>query len=62
MFEWMSLHKRDFFPKNLETVTLRPWDDFFWYVEVGQIAPVNLVVPAAWPPPKNTIAANNLSS
>ncbi len=46
MFAWMDLHRRDFFPKEFATKTLRRWDNFFWWVELGDF-PTHLVVTPA---------------
>ena len=27
---WMNLHQRNFFPREFETDSLRPWDNFFY--------------------------------
>jgi predicted esterase len=49
IFEWMNLHRRDFFPKEIDIVTLRPWDTFFWWLEASGM-PANLqVLPVEWP-------------
>ncbi len=46
MFSWMELHKRDFFPQEFTTSTLRPWDNFFWWVELNDF-PSNMIVTPA---------------
>lgn len=51
MFEWMELHKRVFFPRDFECVTMRPWDNFFWWAEIDEMPSRSIVVPANWPPP-----------
>lgn len=33
LFEWMKLHRRNFFPKEFEVGTVRESDNFFWFVE-----------------------------
>ena len=53
-FEWMNLHRRDFFPKTFKAVTMRPWDSFFWYIEVSDFPSKAMVSPVNWPPPGNT--------
>jgi pimeloyl-ACP methyl ester carboxylesterase len=46
IFDWMNLHKRNFFPRDFTVVSMRPWDSFFWWVEASNLpAPV---LPAAW--------------
>lgn len=52
IFDWMGRFKRDFFPKQFEVRTVRPWDDFFWWVEVaGYPAPL-VIQPNEWPAPR----------
>lgn len=50
LFDWMGRFKRDFYPKEFTVNTMRPWDNFFWYVELAQLPPKAVVDPAAWPP------------
>jgi predicted esterase len=57
IFEWMRLHQREFFPREFQCQSLRPWDNFFWYVEFREFPARTMVVPANWPPPRNTSAA-----
>ncbi len=57
IFEWMRLHQRDFFPREFQCQSLRPWDSFFWYLEFREFPAKTMVVPANWPPPRNTTAA-----
>lgn len=54
IFEWMRLHQREFFPREFQCQSLRPWDNFFWYVEFREFPARTMVVPANWPPPRNT--------
>lgn len=48
LFDWMNLHKRNFFPKEFEVGSLRPWDNFFWWVETSQPNAANVILPAQW--------------
>jgi predicted esterase len=48
LFSWMNLHKRDFFPKDFKVQSLRPWDNFFWWVETGDPKPISVILPAEW--------------
>lgn len=57
LFEWMNLHRRDFFPKKFAANSLRPWDKYFWFVELDAIPEVSMVPPQKWPPPSGTLAA-----
>lgn len=69
LFDWMGRYRRDFFPREFSCKTLRPWDNFFWWVEIGDIPSRNIVLPDKWPPQRGTrpmlvtasvSAANNL--
>ncbi len=49
LFKWMNLHKRDFFPRDIDAVSMRPWDSFFWWIDIDRM-PSNLtILPAEWP-------------
>jgi predicted esterase len=48
LFTWMGLHKRDFFQKEFRVQSLRPWDNFFWWVETGEPKPISTILPAEW--------------
>lgn len=50
LFDWLGRKKRTFFPKEIEAVTLRPWDRFFWWVECDGLPPRTIVLPEQWPP------------
>lgn len=52
IFTWMQLnaHKRNFFPRELEVMSMRPWDNFFWWLELEDFPAETMVVPAQWPP------------
>ena len=52
IFAWMAIKKRAFFPPEIEAVSLRPWDSFFWWVEMAGQPPRTIVLPDDWPPPK----------
>lgn len=52
MFDWMALYKRDFGRKEFTVTSMRPWDQFFWWVELGEIPDRFVVLPANWPQPK----------
>ena len=49
IFEWMGLKRRVFFPKEITATTIRPWDNFFWWLEINEHPPK--AVTAVWPPP-----------
>jgi len=50
LFDWMGRHQRNFHPKQFEVVSARPWDNFFWWIEVQQFPQRTLIEPASWPP------------
>lgn len=43
LFEWMKLHRRNFFPEKFEVGTVRESDNFFWYLEFHGL-PQNVIV------------------
>jgi predicted esterase len=53
IFQWMGYHQRNFFPTEFQVVTMRRWDNFFWWVEVDGIPDGSLVHPAQWPPQRS---------
>jgi predicted esterase len=50
IFDWMGRYKRDFFPKDFKCVSMRPWDNFFWWIELSDMPERSMVDPEAWPP------------
>ncbi|MDR1924459.1 MAG: hypothetical protein LBQ66_08790 [Planctomycetaceae bacterium] len=57
IFEWMSLHTRNFAPREFEATTTRAWDNFFWWVELGNLsydAPDYIKDPLNWSPSHST--------
>jgi pimeloyl-ACP methyl ester carboxylesterase len=52
LFDWMDRHRRKF-PKEFECDTMRPWDNFFWWLEVGGMPEKSMVAPETWPPPRS---------
>jgi acetyl esterase/lipase len=55
IFDWMDRYKRDFYPREFECSTMRPWDNFFWWVELSGMPPKAMVEPANWPPPRGVL-------
>ncbi len=51
IFDWMQLpsHRRNFFPRDFKCVSMRKWDNFFWWVELEDFAPNTVVSPLEWP-------------
>lgn len=50
IIDWMGRQKREFFPKEIEAVSMRPWDCFFWWTEFDRLPPRTMLLPAQWPP------------
>jgi hypothetical protein len=50
IFDWMGRYRRDFFPKKFLCNTMRPWDNFFWWVELDGMPDKAMVDPINWPP------------
>jgi len=50
IFQWMELQKRNFFPQEFTVSTMRPWDNFFWMIELADLPGRSIVYPAGWPP------------
>ena len=57
IFDWMGRRTRNFFPRSFKTVTMRSWDNYFWWLELHDLPERSLVDPADWPPPKGFKAA-----
>jgi pimeloyl-ACP methyl ester carboxylesterase len=55
IFDWMGRKHRDFFPKQFMAYTMRPWDNYFWCVELHDMPAAQMVEPAAFPPPRSTL-------
>ena len=51
IFDWMSRRQRTFFPPTIDVVSMRPWDRFFWWVEMERPPARTMVLPSQWPPP-----------
>lgn len=49
MFEWIRLHERDFFPDEFKSVTMRLWDNYFWWAELDDFPKRSVVAPLEWP-------------
>ena len=45
LFVWMDRRKRDFFPQEFECVTMRRWDNYFWWIEVDGMPDRTMVEP-----------------
>ena len=52
IFDWMGRFRRNFFPRDFTCETMRPWDNYFWWLEIQGLPPKAIVDPASWPPAK----------
>jgi hypothetical protein len=50
IFDWASRRERKV-PKEIDCVSMRPWDNFFWWIEAEGLPTKSMVAPANWPPP-----------
>lgn len=57
LFDWMGVRERNFYPKEIECYTMRPWDNFFWWIEADDFLPTTQVDPASWPPARGVKAS-----
>lgn len=48
MFDWMGRRKRTGAPKKFACNTMRPWDNFFWWIECGQFPEKWMMYPENW--------------
>ena len=50
LFEWMQLpaHRRQEIPRDIETATMRAGDQFFWWLELGDMKPGVAIDPIQW--------------
>lgn len=57
LFDWMNRFERDFFPKDFTVKSMRPWDNFFWWVELDAFTEKTMVDPEEWSNKKPRIPA-----
>lgn len=50
LFDWMNRHSRRPPPKEFDCKSMRPWDSFFWWLEVEGLPERSMVLPSNWPP------------
>jgi predicted esterase len=56
LFDWMNRRpSRNFFPKEFTVFTMRPWDNYFWWLEGGKFPAKGMVDPANWPPGRGVL-------
>jgi predicted esterase len=48
LFDWMNFKKRVWPPKEFACSTLRPWDNFFWWLECENFPPNLMIYPTDW--------------
>lgn len=53
-FQWMELHRRNPVVREFECVTMRTFDNFFWYLELSGLPARSMVEPLDWPAPSGT--------
>jgi len=53
IFDWMGRRQRKI-PDEFNCDTMRPWDNYFWWVEVADMPDKSMVAPANWPPRRST--------
>lgn len=48
IFAWAEVtsHRRNFFPTHIEALSMRPWDNYFWWLEIDDIPTRSLAIPA----------------
>jgi len=51
LFDWMKRRQRTT-PKEIDCVSMRPWDNFFWWLEAEGLPQKSMVAPSNWPPNK----------
>ena len=44
----MNRYERDFFPKDFLVKSLRPWDNYFWWLELDGFTEKTMVDPEVW--------------
>ncbi len=50
LFEWLNRQRRRDPPEEIQAKSMRPWDNFFWWLEVSAMRPENVTLPELWPP------------
>ena len=48
IYDWMGLssHRRNFSPRQIDALTMRPWDNYFWWLEIDDVPERALAIPA----------------
>jgi hypothetical protein len=55
LFDWMSHFKRDFYPREIKCVSMRPWDNYFWWVELDGMPEATMIRPDKWATQRNMV-------
>ncbi|MBM4012013.1 MAG: peptidase [Planctomycetes bacterium] len=50
IFDWLGRKRRTAFPREIEAVSMRPWDRLFWWLEFERAPPRTVILPEEWPP------------
>jgi hypothetical protein len=51
MFDWMGRdERRRRMPEKFEFLSMRPWDNYFWWVEIDGLPDRQMVPPSTWSP------------
>ena len=50
IFDWTTRKIRSSSPKEIDAVSMRPWDRFFWWIEINSPPQRTMVLPENWPP------------
>jgi len=50
IYRWMDAHQRPAAPPEIITYSMRPWDNFFWWIELDRMPLRSMVTPVSWPP------------
>ncbi|TWT66748.1 Alpha/beta hydrolase family protein [Posidoniimonas polymericola] len=54
LFDWMGRKTRRPSPEEFEVHSMRPWDNYFWWVEFDELPAKSMVSPSSWPPRRGT--------
>ncbi len=57
-FDWMGRKVRGAPPEEFECKTMRPWDNYFWWIEASDLPEKSMTAPAAWPPKRGARATS----
>src|SRR5690606_29750513 len=50
LFDWMNRRTRRPVPSEFTCSSMRPWDNFFWWLELSELSENSMVHPNTWPP------------